>query len=999
MSSTSGAPKIPQKIGNWWLGRNLGSGYSGSIFEAHHIYTGQIVALKVQDVNHECPTNRYERHLYPLLQDGLGMPTLWAAGVEGHWDYLAIDLLGASLDNLYRKIGGPTATLDLGSVCCIAMQMIARLELMHARGVLHRDIQLGNTVVGREPQEKTLYMIDFGFSKRYIDPNTRRHIPDSKAKRDFIGNYWFRSATTLLDIGMKNTATDELQFSECTLPRILLIYRSISRPTTTVPSRRDDLEATALMLIHLLTPRGLSWTRNGVPKTDAAHTQLKQQKRKATPEDLCRNLPAEFEEFLRYCRSLKFAEQPDYERWIEEFRELKIEEGYGPSDDFIWPPPPPPEKPEEGAPQRRFKTPGPGVIAPDAMAGILNDLTNLNLAKAVDERQVLGERDNLDEAVRRARADLKGDRSTATREVIDLSSDSEGIVPKAQRLTRLAAKAAGATDNAALSRLVTEFIEVMKSNSGRTLTKEGFCFLDALYKQLADPSVFVTPMRTSRQRSSLQQAEAKEPAHVKLGVAARLKNEVKDARSNKEMAGMISDFGNVTNRSTGRTVTKATMSPKDSTVTVVEQGTFVVPDIPIKELLDAIPAHCFKRSAIRSGAYALWDLFVIGVIYKTATFLDSQIDPSIVALPHPSLYPFARFALWSLYSFFTGLFATGLWVVAHECGHQAFSESKFINNTVGWVLHSALGVPYHSWRITHGKHHASTGHLTQDQVFVPATRSDLGLPPLDPKREDRLGARVTEEVKKELWEALGDSPIGAVIGSATYLLGGWPAYIIVNASGQRRYPKGTNHFKPSSVMFKPHQWADIIISDLGILLWAAAIGYSIYEFGFATVFRLYLVPYLWVNHWLVLITFLQHTDPLLPHYRAPEFTFPRGALATMDRNLLGDCGSIMAWLGAHATNGISETHVLHHVSSKIPHYHAWEASAALKKKLAKRGLTLEGGAGGWAEVYRVYKECKFVEDEGDVVFFKNAYGLAKVKPVFASDAASDSGIEIVDHEK
>lgn len=261
------------------------------------------------------------------------------------------------------------------------------------------------------------------------------------------------------------------------------------------------------------------------------------------------------------------------------------------------------------------------------------------------------------------------------------------------------------------------------------------------------------------------------------------------------------------------------MSPEDSSVTVVEQGTFVVPDIPVKELLDAIPAHCFKRSAIRSGAYAVWDMIVIAGIYKTATYLDSFIDPAIVALPHPALYPFARFSLWSLYGFFTGLFATGLWVVAHECGHQAFSESKFINNTVGWILHSGLGVPYHSWRITHAKHHASTGHMTQDQVFVPPTRSDLGLPPLDLSREDRLGSRVTEDVKKELWEALGDSPIGAVLGSATYLLGGWPAYIITNASGQRRYPKGTNHFKPSSVMFKPQQYMDIIISDLGIILW------------------------------------------------------------------------------------------------------------------------------------------------------------------------------------
>jgi omega-6 fatty acid desaturase (delta-12 desaturase) len=94
-----------------------------------------------------------------------------------------------------------------------------------------------------------------------------------------------------------------------------------------------------------------------------------------------------------------------------------------------------------------------------------------------------------------------------------------------------------------------------------------------------------------------------------------------------------------------------------------------------------------------------------------------------------------------------------------------------------------------------------------------------------------------------------------------------------------------------------------------------------------------------VNHWLVLITFLQHTDPLLPHYRAAEFTFPRGALATLDRNLLGDLGSVMGWIGAHATfvtflpvpthvltrcfrMGISETHILHHVCSKIPHYNA-----------------------------------------------------------------------------
>lgn len=112
-----------------------------------------------------------------------------------------------------------------------------------------------------------------------------------------------------------------------------------SNPQLLVPSRRDDMEAAALMFIHLLTPRGLSWTRNGVPKTSEAHNRLKMEKRNATPESLCRGLPAEFEEFLSYTRRLAFKECPDYAGWIERFRGLSKEEGYIDVDAFIWPPP------------------------------------------------------------------------------------------------------------------------------------------------------------------------------------------------------------------------------------------------------------------------------------------------------------------------------------------------------------------------------------------------------------------------------------------------------------------------------------------------------------------------------------------------------------------------------------------------------------------------------------------------------------------------------------
>ncbi|KAJ7152583.1 fatty acid desaturase-domain-containing protein [Mycena crocata] len=422
----------------------------------------------------------------------------------------------------------------------------------------------------------------------------------------------------------------------------------------------------------------------------------------------------------------------------------------------------------------------------------------------------------------------------------------------------------------------------------------------------------------------------------------------------------------------------------------VEQVEVTVPNLSMKDLLSSIPPHCFERSLLKSAMYPLWDFLVIGSLWKLTTIADSYTDTL-----SPNLRTLASFSLWSLYGFFAGLFSFGLWIVAHEAGHGAFSTSKSINNFVGWVLHSGLGVPYHSWRISHAKHHAATGHMTQDQVFVPWTRSQMGLPPLDPANDDILGSNVSEAVQNEIWEAIGDSPVAACLQCVFYLVAGLPMYLLFNTAGQSRYPKGTNHFSPSSIIFAKHQYNQIALSDMGIFIWLALIVLSCYHFSFMTTLRVYLVPYIWVNHWLVLVTFLQHSDPLVPHYRAEMFTFQRGALCTMDRSLLGDLGPIMGWLGAHATHGISETHVLHHVTSKIPHYHAWEATYALRARLASAGVKLVGRPGGWAEVYRVMRECRFVEDEGGVVFYKNARGLAAAKPVYSSTSdVEDSGVEV-----
>ena len=99
-----------------------------------------------------------------------------------------------------------------------------------------------------------------------------------------------------------------------------------------------------------------------------------------------------------------------------------------------------------------------------------------------------------------------------------------------------------------------------------------------------------------------------------------------------------------------------------------------------------------EMDGLRSAA-AGQGVVVIGATYKTATVADAYVNSGALDLPHPALYTLAHVSIWALYTFIVGLFATGLWVVAHECGHQAFSTSKTVNNTVGWFLHSGCVLP------------------------------------------------------------------------------------------------------------------------------------------------------------------------------------------------------------------------------------------------------------------------------------------------------------------
>lgn len=413
-----------------------------------------------------------------------------------------------------------------------------------------------------------------------------------------------------------------------------------------------------------------------------------------------------------------------------------------------------------------------------------------------------------------------------------------------------------------------------------------------------------------------------------------------------------------------------------------ETEKFVPPTFTIKQLLDAIPAHCFHRSAFRSSLYIVQDFIAIGLLaYAYFHVQDVVAYAGLAPIPSQIL----KASLHTFISVATGLFGTGLWIIAHECGHQAFSSSKQINNAVGWVLHSALLVPYHSWRISHGRHHAATGHLSRDEVFVPRTRSQLSMVPELKEEGEIHGMNISKQRQEELREAVNDAPLYILWHLLVQQLFGWPMYLIKNASGQKHYPKFTNHFSPKSIIFKPEQHDQIVLSDVGLLITASILTYWGIQRSFSEVFYMYIIPYLWVNHWLVSITFLQHTDPLLPHYSANKWSFARGALCTMDRTFLGP-------IGAYVLHGICETHVAHHISSKIPHYSAYEATEAIKNFVGPYYMRSEENF--LVSLFQNYRSCRWIEDNEDIVFYKNGSGVAQRIAVEDNGGVSDSGVDM-----
>ncbi|KAH7649808.1 casein kinase I [Cryptosporidium bovis] len=282
--------------GKYRLGRKIGSGSFGDIYLGTNVTNSEEVAIKLESVKSRHPQLLYESKLYKILAGGIGVPTVHWYGIEGDYNVMILDLLGPSLEDLFTICN---RKFSLKTVLMLADQMLNRIEFVHSKNFIHRDIKPDNFLIGRGKKLNVVYIIDFGLAKKYRDPKSQAHIPYREGK-NLTGTARYASINTHLGIEQ---------------------------------SRRDDLEALGYVLMYF--NRGtLPW--QGLKATSKKDKYDKIMERKiSTPiETLCKHHPFEFITFLNYCRALRFEDRPDYAYLRRLFKDLFFREGY--QYDFIF---------------------------------------------------------------------------------------------------------------------------------------------------------------------------------------------------------------------------------------------------------------------------------------------------------------------------------------------------------------------------------------------------------------------------------------------------------------------------------------------------------------------------------------------------------------------------------------------------------------------------------------------------------------------------------------
>ena len=254
--------------------KKIGKGSFGIVYQGINTSTNEKIALKVEKREKNQQGTLENEAMRLVYLQGEGIPKVYCYGNNQSHNLLVEELLGKSLEDIFNSYGKP---FSLKTVCVLGIEMIKRIQFIHQKYYIHRDIKPDNFMTGRGENEKSIYIIDFGLAKKYYSVSKAQHIKFCTGKH-LIGTarYCARNAHRGYEQG-----------------------------------RRDDIESIGYVLMYFLLGV-LPWQGLKIKKNEDQFEKIAEKKYNTPFEELTEGQPEEFLSYFKYIDGLKFEDQPNY---------------------------------------------------------------------------------------------------------------------------------------------------------------------------------------------------------------------------------------------------------------------------------------------------------------------------------------------------------------------------------------------------------------------------------------------------------------------------------------------------------------------------------------------------------------------------------------------------------------------------------------------------------------------------------------------------------------
>ena len=277
-SSSDNSQKVEEvKIKNQYSFKStdrLGGGSFGQIYKGINLKTKEEVAIKIESKNIETPQLLHESKILKILKENEGFPKVYLITPLDDVLIMVMELLGDNLQKLIKS--QKEKKFSLKTTLMLGIQILKRIQTLHENNFIHRDIKPENFTIGLKKMNNTIYMIDYGLTRKYCDSH-KNHIPYKEGKN------------------LTGTA----------------LYASIYTHKGIEQSRRDDLESLGYMMVYFCKGE-LPWMDVKAKNKAGKYKKIMEKKIEMRPEILCNGLISEFMAYFKYVRELQFTEEPNY---------------------------------------------------------------------------------------------------------------------------------------------------------------------------------------------------------------------------------------------------------------------------------------------------------------------------------------------------------------------------------------------------------------------------------------------------------------------------------------------------------------------------------------------------------------------------------------------------------------------------------------------------------------------------------------------------------------